>query len=74
MLRYNGNYRRFFMINMSNLISNVDAVWLTTQHPILKKKIIKAIYFIHSMEGSDLCFEVVRRAIEGFVYSEAVAW
>lgn len=27
-----------------------------------------------SMEGSDLCFEVVRRAIDGFVYSEAVAW
>lgn len=26
------------------------------------------------MEGSDLCFEVVRRAVAGFVYSEAVAW
>ncbi|XP_039231851.1 peripheral plasma membrane protein CASK isoform X2 [Drosophila yakuba] len=25
------------------------------------------------MEGSDLCFEVVRRAVAGFVYSEAVA-
>ncbi|CRL07232.1 CLUMA_CG020213, isoform A [Clunio marinus] len=25
------------------------------------------------MEGSDLCFEVVRRAVDGFVYSEAVA-
>lgn len=26
------------------------------------------------MEGSDICFEVVRRAVAGFVYSEAVAW
>uniref|UniRef100_T1GTV5 Uncharacterized protein n=1 Tax=Megaselia scalaris TaxID=36166 RepID=T1GTV5_MEGSC len=26
------------------------------------------------MEGSDICFEVVRRALAGFVYSEAVAW
>lgn len=26
-----------------------------------------------SMDGSDLCFEVVRRASAGFVYSEAVA-
>lgn len=26
------------------------------------------------MEGSDICFEVVRRAIAGFIYSEAVAW
>lgn len=26
------------------------------------------------MDGSDLCFEVVRRASAGFVYSEAVAW
>ncbi|XP_055638961.1 peripheral plasma membrane protein CASK isoform X14 [Toxorhynchites rutilus septentrionalis] len=25
------------------------------------------------MEGSDICFEVVRRAVAGFVYSEAVA-
>ncbi|CAO1441355.1 unnamed protein product [Diamesa serratosioi] len=25
------------------------------------------------MEGSDICFEVVRRAVDGFVYSEAVA-
>ncbi|XP_070491286.1 peripheral plasma membrane protein CASK isoform X4 [Chironomus tepperi] len=25
------------------------------------------------MEGSDLCFEIVRRATDGFVYSEAVA-
>lgn len=30
--------------------------------------------FTYSMEGSDLCFEVVRRAVGGFVYSEAVAW
>lgn len=29
---------------------------------------------INSMEGSDICFEVVRRAVAGFVYSEAVAW
>ncbi|KAK6628189.1 hypothetical protein RUM43_002001, partial [Polyplax serrata] len=25
------------------------------------------------MDGSDLCFEIVRRAMAGFVYSEAVA-
>lgn len=29
--------------------------------------------FCFSMDGSDLCFEVVRRATAGFVYSEAVA-
>ena len=29
--------------------------------------------FIFSMDGSDLGFEVVRRATAGFVYSEAVA-
>lgn len=26
-----------------------------------------------SMEGADLCFEIVKRALSGFVYSEAVA-
>lgn len=26
------------------------------------------------MEGSDICFEVVRRAVAGFIYSEAVTW
>lgn len=26
-----------------------------------------------SMDGSDICFEIVRRAMAGFVYSEAVA-
>ncbi|GIY83036.1 hypothetical protein CEXT_308741, partial [Caerostris extrusa] len=25
------------------------------------------------MEGSDLCYEIVKRALLGFVYSEAVA-
>lgn len=29
--------------------------------------------FYCSMDGNDLCYEVVRRAISGFVYSEAVA-
>ncbi|GLV44213.1 CASK [Carabus blaptoides fortunei] len=29
--------------------------------------------FDYSMDGSDLCFEIVRRASAGFVYSEAVA-
>lgn len=29
--------------------------------------------FIFSMDGSDICFEIVRRATAGFVYSEAVA-
>ncbi len=27
----------------------------------------------HSMEGADICFEIVKRASAGFVYSEAVA-
>jgi len=31
------------------------------------------ILFICSMDGSDICFEIVRRATAGFVYSEAVA-
>jgi len=35
---------------------------------------ILSICTLSSMEGSDLCFEVVRRAVAGFVYSEAVAW
>ncbi|ENN82019.1 hypothetical protein YQE_01594, partial [Dendroctonus ponderosae] len=30
-------------------------------------------YFCFSMDGSDLCFEVVIRASQGFAYSEAVA-
>jgi len=25
------------------------------------------------MDGADLCFEIVKRASQGFVYSEAVA-
>lgn len=29
--------------------------------------------FDYSMDGSDLCFEIVRRASAGFVYSEAVS-
>lgn len=29
--------------------------------------------FIFSMDGADLCFEIVKRADAGFVYSEAVA-
>lgn len=40
----------------------------------LKKLLSTNFNFPHSMEGSDLCFEVVRRAVDGFVYSEAVAW
>lgn len=32
------------------------------------------VFFFQSrMEGADLCIEVVKRANEGFVYSEAVA-
>ena len=27
----------------------------------------------HSMDGADLCFEIVNRVHAGFVYSEAVA-
>jgi hypothetical protein len=38
------------------------------------RKINLSSFCSFSMEGSDLCFEVVRRAIDGFVYSEAVAW
>ena len=29
--------------------------------------------FAYSMDGADLCFEIVKRASAGFVYSEAVA-
>ena len=29
--------------------------------------------FSCSMDGADLCFEIVKRATAGFVYSEAVA-
>lgn len=31
------------------------------------------VLLIFSMDGSDICFEIVRRAMAGFVYSEAVA-
>jgi len=30
------------------------------------------IIMIYSMDGADLCFEIVKRANMGFVYSEAV--
>ena len=33
---------------------------------------IKLIIF-YSMDGADLCFEIEKRALAGFVYSEAVA-
>ena len=36
------------------------------------KTIIKFI-IIQSMAGADLCFEIEKRAMAGFVYSEAVA-
>ena len=32
-----------------------------------------SVMFYYSLDGTDLCFEVVRRASAGFVYSEAVA-
>jgi len=31
------------------------------------------MYLCCSMEGSDVCLEIVKRARAGFVYSEAVA-
>ena len=31
------------------------------------------LYLYCSMEGSDLCLEIVKRARAGFVYSEAVS-
>ena len=31
------------------------------------------IFVFFSMDGADLCFEIVKRAMSGFVYSEAVA-
>ncbi|XP_043088135.1 calcium/calmodulin-dependent serine protein kinase b isoform X10 [Puntigrus tetrazona] len=31
------------------------------------------VFELHSMDGADLCFEIVKRADAGFVYSEAVA-
>lgn len=34
---------------------------------------ILILFNIFSMDGSDICFEIVRRATAGFVYSEAVA-
>ncbi len=30
-------------------------------------------FYLFSMDGSDLCFEIEKRALAGFVYSEAVA-
>ena len=34
---------------------------------------IQHLIFFPSMDGADLCFEVVNRVNAGFVYSEAVA-
>lgn len=31
------------------------------------------VFLYFSMDGADLCFEIVKRASQGFVYSEAVA-
>jgi calcium/calmodulin-dependent serine protein kinase len=38
-----------------------------------QRRDVNAAFVDCSMDGSDLCFEVVRRATAGFVYSEAVA-
>jgi hypothetical protein len=35
--------------------------------------VIKNKFNFLSMDGSDLCFEIEKRALAGFVYSEAVA-
>lgn len=40
----------------------------------IKYSILLLNLYDYSMEGSDICFEVVRRAVAGFIYSEAVAW
>jgi hypothetical protein len=32
-----------------------------------------SLLFMFSMDGADLCFEIEKRALAGFVYSEAVA-
>jgi hypothetical protein len=54
-----------------------------TQHAILffishlklsiDKRKTNLICFFFSMDGADLCFEIEKRALAGFVYSEAVA-
>jgi hypothetical protein len=48
-----------------------------TQHAILffisHKRKTNLICFFFSMDGADLCFEIEKRALAGFVYSEAVA-
>ena len=31
------------------------------------------VFAVFSMDGSDLCFEIEKRALAGFVYSESVA-
>lgn len=41
-------------------------------HPV-RAILVYESYYVYSMDGTDLCFEVVRRASAGFVYSEAVA-
>lgn len=39
-----------------------------------KLKVLKSASLpLLSMDGADLCFEIVKRADAGFVYSEAVA-
>lgn len=39
----------------------------------MNSMIVNLILLNFSMDGSDICFEIVRRATAGFVYSEAVA-
>ena len=36
-------------------------------------KIYFIVFYSFSMDGADLCFEIVNRVNAGFVYSEAVA-
>lgn len=35
--------------------------------------VLSLCFLFVSMDGADLCFEIVKRADAGFVYSEAVA-
>lgn len=51
--------------------------WLTkAPHPSLSlpsPSLLSPLCHHASMDGADLCFEIVKRADAGFVYSEAVA-
>jgi len=64
---------QFWMLYLLLLLLQTDNVICKTCQFLTAAVKLLVIHLSCSMEGSDLCLEVVKRARAGFVYSEAVA-